>query len=166
MEIIRTNRIAEIRREKKFLERTFNLKIQITKGTVTIEGSPLDEYEATRVFEAIDLGFSAKTASILKDENFLFEIIRIKDFTRRKNLSVVRSRVIGTKGKTKDTIEQITGCKLKLKGNEIGIIGPADSMQYAITALTNIIRGTKQANAYKYLERINTQRKNKNGIRI
>jgi rRNA processing protein Krr1/Pno1 len=49
-----------------------------------------------------------------------------------------------------------------IKGNEVGLICPAEEIDYVITGMTNLIRGSKQANVYKFLERINTSRKNKN----
>ena len=121
----------------------------------------MDEYEASLVLDAINLGFPSKTAVLLKEEDIIFEKINIKDFTRRKNLSVIRSRLIGTHGKTKKTLEGISGCKIIIKDNAVGIIGPAESIEYVITGVTNLIRGTKQTNIYKYLERVNTKRKNR-----
>jgi len=109
------------------------------------------------------LGFPSKTAILLKEEDLIFEKINIKEFTRRKNLSIIRSRLIGTHGKTKKTLEGISGCKIIIKDNAVGIIGPAESMGYTITGITNLIRGTKQTNIYKYLERVNTKRKKQIG---
>ncbi len=159
METIYTNRIAEIRREKKFLERKLNVEIQITGKKVIVEGSPLDEYEAMTVLEAINEGFSARTAILITSEDFVFEKINIKDFTRRKDMEVVRGRLIGTRGRTKRTIEQISGCEIKINDNTVSVIGPAENIQYAITAITNVIKGAKQSNVYKYLERINTEKR-------
>jgi len=160
MEEIYCENLAELKREKKFLERDLNVKITIKGKRVTIEGEAMNEYEMSIILDAINLGFAAQTACLLKDEDFAFEKINIKDHTRRKNLTVVRSRLIGTHGKTKNTIEQISGCKIKIKDNVVAIIGPADYMEYALTALINIIKGTKQTNVYKYLERINKTKKN------
>ena len=154
-------RITEIKREKRFLERKLKVKISVNGRVITIECEPIEEYEAGLVFEAINLGFSAQTASLLTEGDYLFEKINIKDYTRRKNLDVIRSRLIGTHGGTKKTIEQISGCGIVIKDNIVGIIGPAESVEYALTAVTNIIRGTKQTNTYKYLERINTGKKSR-----
>ena len=160
METIYSNRISEIKREKQFLENTLKCKIQIKGKRAIITGDSIGEYEAERVFDAINMGFSARTAALLIDENFAFEKIKIRDFTRRKNLELVKGRLIGTHGKTKNTLEQISDCEIKIKDNEIGIIGPAESISNALTGIKNIIKGTKQSNVYKYLERINTKRKN------
>ena len=155
-------KISELKRERKFLERTFRIKITLKGRQVIIEGDAISEYEIEKVIEAINLGFPARTATLLKDPEYLFEKINIKDHTRRKNLDVVRGRLIGTHGRTKKTIEQISGCEIVIHDNDVGIIGPAENVPQALTAITNVIKGTKQTNAYKYLEKINTQRKKQN----
>ena len=164
METIYCEGINEIKKEKKFLEKALNIKIKINSKKITVEGEPTNEYAAEFVIDAINLGFSARIASLLADENYVFEKINIKDFTRRKNFELIRGRIIGTKGKTKKTIEELSGCKIKIKGNNVGIIGPAENITHIITGATSIIRGTKQKNVYKFLERINTKRKIKKQI--
>ncbi len=159
MEQFFLQKTTELKREKDFLERTLKVKIIIKKNMITVVGEAVDEYEALRVLEAMSFGFSARTAAMIVDEDTDFEIIHIKDHTRRKNLELVKGRLIGTHGKTKNTIEQIADCELRIKGSDVAVIAPAEEMQYVVTAITNIIKGTKQQNSYKYLERINTKRK-------
>lgn len=156
---IASNRIAEIKKKKALLERKLKVKIEIKDPIVKIEAEPFDEYEAEKVFDAINLGFSVETALTLLEEEMVFEKLNLKDYTRRKDLEVVRGRLIGTHGKTKNTLEQITGCTIKVKDNQVGIIAHGDTISGTITAVTNIIRGTKQGNAYKYLERINAKKR-------
>ncbi len=159
METLFLDRVGEIKKELNFLEKTLKVKLKINGKKIEIEGSPLEEYEAIIILKAISFGFSAKKSILLKDEQFSFQIIGIKDFTKRKNLAEVRARLIGKKGQTKKTIEEISGCHIVIRDNEVGIIGYAEDMQYATTAMQNLIKGAKQANVYKYLERINASNK-------
>lgn len=159
MERIYCQRLTELKKEKKFLEKSLGVKITIRGKMVTFEGNALNEYVALKVLDAISSGFSAQTAALLQDESYAFEKINIKDHTRRKDLDVIRGRLIGTHGKTKKTIEQISHCTIKIKDNIVAIIGPADEIQYALTAITSVIKGSKQTNVYKYLQRINTDKR-------
>lgn len=159
MEALIFDKLSEIRRERSSLEKQLRVKIRIVGNEVLIDGSSFEEYEAFIVLEAIQFGFSAKKALLLRDEQNVFRKILIKNFTKRKNLEEVRGRIIGRDGKTKKTIENISNCHLIIKGNEVGIIGPAEAIEETTTAITNLIRGSKQANIYRYLERMNAERK-------
>ncbi len=152
-------RITEVRKEKLKLEEALNVEITLEGRKAILNGEPLEEYEAVLVFEAIDLGFSVKKAFTLKDESNIFRKIPIKNLTKRKDLRSVRARIVGKEGKTKRAIEDISGCAVMLSGNTVGIIGPAEKIEEATTAISNLIRGSKQANVYRYLERINTYKK-------
>ena len=145
----------EIKRTKKELERKLKVKLILVGKQLSIQGKSFEEYEAQLVIEAIDLGFSAEKALLLKNEDFVFRKIHIKDHTRRKNLQEVRGRIIGTRGKTKKTLESLTGSHIMINDNFVSIISPSVNVEEATTAIANIIRGTKQTNAYRFLEKLN-----------
>ena len=148
-------RITELKRTKSELEKKLNVQINIKGKNVTIKGDGLDEYEASLVLDAINFGFSAKKALSLKEDNKIFRILNIKKFTKKRDLKTVRARIIGKNGKTKDTIENITGADIVIKDNEIGVIAQADTIEDIVTALIALIRGSKQSNTYHYLEKLN-----------
>ncbi|MEK6844503.1 MAG: hypothetical protein AABX83_03710 [Nanoarchaeota archaeon] len=154
-DILLFQRITELKRTKNELERKLNVKIILNGRTVTIKGDSLDEYEASLVLDAMNFGFSARRALLLKEESKIFRILNIKRFTKKRDLKTVRARIIGKKGKTKETIENITGAHLVIKDNEIGIIASADTIEDIVTALIALIKGTKQSNTYHYLEKLN-----------
>lgn len=159
MGMLYVKKINEVKREKAHLERVLGVDITIAGRRVIFEGEALNEYEAELVFEAIEMGFPARVASTITDPEVFFEKLNIKDFTRRKNLELIKGRVIGTHGTTKKTIEEIANCRIAVKDNIVAVIGPSENMQEIITALTNLIRGTKQSNIYRFLEGRNTERK-------
>lgn len=152
-------KINEVRENLVSLEKQLNVKIKLEGKNVTLEGDPIHEYEASVIFEALSFGFSLAVAMQLKDSQFSFREIQIKDFTRKKNLEPIRARLIGKEGRTRKTIEEISGCKVRIKDNSVGIVGSAEEMEYAITAIKNLIKGSKQANVYNFLERINRRKK-------
>lgn len=159
METFFCKRAREIEKEKEKLERKLGVKLTIKGKKITFEGQAFEEYEASTIFEAFNFGFPLDVALTLKDEDMTFKSLSIKDFTRRVDLETVKSRLIGTQGRTRRTLENIADCHIRIQDNEVGIIGSAAEVEYTITAITNLIRGSKQANVYRFLERINTQKK-------
>lgn len=159
METIYFQKPSELRKNLAMLEKALKVKISRNGRLATIKGSGIAEYEASLVLQAMAFGFSAKKALLLKSSEFIFKIIHIRNFTRKKNLQEVRARIIGKKGKTIRTIENISEVHLLLKENELGVIGEAESITETETALKNLIKGTKQSNVYRYLEKSNKIKK-------
>ncbi len=103
--------------------------------------------------EAINLGFSAERALLLKNPEILLQIINIKNATKKHNLEAIRARIIGTRGKTLKTVNNLTNCLISLKDNQVGIIGDYEYIADAIQAMTSLVRGSKQGHVYGRLER-------------
>ena len=159
MEIIIFDRTSELRKNKRELEEKLGVEINIRNKKVMIEGSPLDEYEASIILSAINFGFTSRKALQLKEEAKIFRVLNIKSISRKKNLEQVRARIIGKEGKTKRTLENISNCDIVIKGNEIGVIADAESIENTITGISNLVRGTKESNTYRYLEKMNARKK-------
>ena len=138
---------------KAKLEMKLEVKLIISEKEISINGSPEDEFIAEQVIEALNLGFPFSTAILIKKEGYMLEKIPIKDYTKRKDLSSIRARIIGTKGKTLKTLCQLTKCFFELKNNEIAIIGDPECIKCTQNAIISIIKGTKTANVYAYLEK-------------
>lgn len=166
MEKLYLESTENIKKNREKIEEKLNVKIKIEGKQVEIEGSPVEEYEARTIIEAIDFGFKSKDALRLIDENIIFRKLPIKNFTTRKNLEEVRGRIIGTEGKTKRTIEEVSGCAIVVHNSYVGIIGPAEDIEEATTAIINLIKGSKQANVYRFLERMNAGKHSKFDIGI
>lgn len=157
MKKILSNKIARIIKNKKKLEASLDVKIINRGKEISLEGNSLNEYIAEKVIEALDFGFPLSAALLIKDEDFVFEVINIKDHTRRKDLERIRARIIGKKGKTLQTLHNLTNCNFELKDNEVGIIGDAENIENAQQAVVSIIKGAKQSNMYSFLEKHHPQ---------
>ena len=154
METIFIRRINDVKKSKLELERKLNVKIKILENKVTVIGDTLEEYDAIKVFDAIQFGFSIKKSLLLKQEDFIFRKIHVRDHTKR-NLRDIQSRLIGKNGKTKRIISEISGCEILIKEGEVGIVGYFEDVENTSTALISLIKGSKQSNMYKYLEKMN-----------
>ncbi len=146
-------RTGKINENKSLLEKKLHVKIMIIGRNISISGEELNEFLASTVIEAIKLGFPVEIALMLTEPDFVFEKIEIKNLTKRRNLEEVRARVIGKDGRTKALVEELSECYISVHGNEIGVIGPADTIKNCLQAITKLVQGTKQANVYAYLEK-------------
>jgi len=146
-------KITRILKNKKKLEEELNIKITNRGKEVFIEGEAESEFIAEKIISALDFGFPFSDALELKNTDNILEIINIKDHTKRKDLSRIRSRIIGAKGKTLKTLSELTNCAIELKDNFIGIIGDAEFIEPTNNAIISLIKGSKQGNVYAYLEK-------------
>ena len=150
----------KIYQNKKALEDSLKVKLNIKNGIVTIEGDAPDEFVALQVIEAINLGFTIPKALFLREENTTFEKLLIKSIIKRNDLSQVRGRVIGTNRKVLDTIESLTDTFIVLHENTVGIIGSIENVSNASYVLKRIIAGSKHANMYAWLEKKKAEERN------
>lgn len=151
--------LKEILNNKSMLEKELKVKIQNQGRNIFIVGKAENEYLCFRIIEAVNLGFSVDKALVLKDENIIFNILNIRDITRRKDLPRIKARIIGTQGKTKSNIQTLTDCIISIHDNQVGIIGEADYIQEAIIAIKCLIQGSKQGNVYARLEKKKKERR-------
>ena len=142
-------KIPRVIKNRKRLERVLNVQITNRGKEVYIEGPAENEYVAEQVIDALEFGFPYDVAVQIKKGDLMFEVINIKDYTRSKDLSRVRGRIIGTKGNALKTLSQITNCRFELKDNEVGIIGNPEEILEAKESIIAIAQGSKHGNVYK-----------------
>ncbi len=153
MKKILIEKYRKIIQNKEKLKNALNVDIKNRGKEIFINGLPENEYFAEKVIDALSFGFSFEKAILIKKEDLIFEIINIKDYTKRKDLERIRGRIIGTGGKTLKVLSSLTECFFELKDNQIGIIGSYEQIENARQACISIIRGAKQSNVYAYLEK-------------
>lgn len=134
------------------------LSIDSEEGDVEIDHShapdPAMALAVQDVVVAIGRGFSAKKAMELLDVDIFLEVMDIRDYVGKKPAHVVRmrSRVIGTKGKTRRIFEELTGVHLSVQGNTVAIIGDLLQIEVAKRGLDMLLSGSEHAAVYKFLE--------------
>ena len=146
----------KILQNKNELEKKLKVRI-IVKGQNTSIASnssnEVDEYFAERVLLALDYPFLVEDALLLLNEEYLFEIIHIKDYTKRHDLKVIKGRIIGTEGKTLRVLQDLSNALIAVKDNDVAIIAESMNFEKARQAIISLIKGSKQANVYSYLEK-------------
>ncbi len=153
MKTIISEKLPRILKNKKRLEKILNIKITNRGKEVNISGKPEAEYAAEKVIDALNFGFPFSTAVFIKENDFIFEIISIKDYTKRHDLERIRARIIGKQGKTLKTLSNLSQCHFEIKDNSVGIIGSPECIKNAQESIISIIKGSKQTNVYSHLEK-------------
>ncbi len=153
MRIIICEDNKKILKNKRILEKELNVKLFFRAKEILIGGNAEEEYLAEKVIEAICFGFPIDIALSIKKDETIFEIIKIKDYTHRKDLETIRARIIGKQGRTLRTLNQLTDCNFEIKENLVGIIGMPEYIKNSQDAIISLIQGSKQANVYNYLEK-------------
>lgn len=153
---------------KESIERSTNTKLEIDSedGSVVIDDTNSDPILAMKcrdIVQAIGRGFSPKNAFKLFDEDTFLEVIDLKDFygKREKKVQVARARVIGTDGKVRRTIEELTGSNVSVYGNTISLIGNFDEIELAKKSVEMLLKGSKHSTVYKFLEVKNREERHK-----
>lgn len=147
--------IGERAEVKKRLEELTKTKIEVNEdGEVTISGESYEEFFLKDVITAIGRGFNPKDAEKLLKDEFMLDIINLREVVNgENNLRRIRGRIIGEGGKMKSEIEAATECKISVYGWTVGIIAPIDTMQYAKKAINKIIDGSQLTTIFNDLAR-------------
>lgn len=149
-------------RQKLELERLTNARIDVDSETGEVEikligaQDPLLELKLVNVVRAIGRGFSPENARALLKDEYYFEVLSIKDYVgkRPKHIARLKSRVIGTRGRTRRLIEELTGAKVSIYGSTVSIIGDYEQASAAKNALDMLLSGRKHSTVYRYLEKL------------
>ncbi len=149
---------------KKRLEDGTGVKIIVdsTTGEVTVdESAAKDKFLAMKVRDlvvAIGRGFSEERAWRLLDDDSYFAVFDIKDYAHTPGrVAQVKARVIGTKGKTRRILEDLTGADVSVYGHTVALIADDVQLPIAQEAILMLLRGSEHATVYRFLERKRAQ---------
>ena len=132
-----------------------NLKID-SYGVVVISGEDnLKVYDAKNIIHAIARGFNPEIALKLMDEENCYESINMSDYARGSKSKLIRmkGRMIGTSGRARRYLEEITRCNIIVYGKTVSIIGKIENVQIARKGIENLLRGSKHSNVYLSIEK-------------
>ena len=145
---------------KRMLQKRAGITIEIDteEGNVMIHDDkakdPLMALKLADVIKAIGRGVNPdKATRLFQDDEFL-EVVDIKEFAggRSNQLARMRGRLIGTGGKTRSLIEDLTGVEMCVYGNSVALIGNSVNLPIAKHAIELILNGSEHSTVYRYLE--------------
>ena|SRR3989338_1095804 len=135
---------------KRSIQRKTKTKISADEDEIIIEGESIGVLDAESIIKAIGRGFSPQSAELLlKEENALVIIELPKG---EKTLKRLKSRLIGTRGKSRRNIERLTGTHMSVYGKTVALIGTYENVSLAEQAVQKIIKGMPHRFVYEFLE--------------
>ena len=149
---------------KQEIEQKCNVKIEVDSesGDAVISGNgPVDQMEifkAVEVISAIARGFSPQRAYRLfeakEDDEVIYQQIDLRDYAGKSANAMdrIRGRVIGEGGKSRRTLEELSGAFISVYGHSVGIIGSYREVKLAIEAVSMLCKGSMHKNVYNMLQ--------------
>jgi ribosomal RNA assembly protein len=135
------------------------IDIDAEEGEVRISGpdsDPVRVMKARDIVLAIGRGFSPERAMrLLKDDAYL-GILDIKFTTGKREKSAlrrIRARAIGTHGRARSRIEELSGCSMSVYGSTIALIGEEEQLERATHAVELLLKGSEHATVFHFLAR-------------
>ncbi len=162
---ITSERLKSLKKNPKELElvgRICNCAIAIgDDDLIMIEGhDAYGEFTAKNVIFAYGRGFEMKIALTLCHDDSYFESIDLEQLLgNERQISRVKSRIIGENGRAKTYMETVSGAKISVYGNTVSFIGSSLQINEAQTAVNTLIEGGTHKLAYLKMEA--AHRKNK-----
>ncbi|ABR55371.1 KH type 1 domain protein [Methanococcus vannielii SB] len=145
---------------RKKIEADLGVELEIdSEGEVTIysteeQKDALALWKARDIVKAVGRGFSPEKALKLLSDEHSFETIDITEYASSdKALQRLKGRIIGSSGKSRRYIEELTGTHVSVYGKTVSILGEIEPVQIAKDAIEMLLRGTSHSKMYKFLER-------------
>lgn len=148
---------------KETIEEKLGVSLQIDSQsgdvTITLKRDAKDPsyiFTAKDMVTAIGRGFSPEHAfRLLDSEEEILEVIDLRDIFGRSqsDMSRVKGRIIGSEGKTRRIIEEVSGAVISVYGHTVSIIGNVEQVEAAREAVKLLIKGSQHRTVYKFLQK-------------
>lgn len=136
-----------------------SLQIDSQSGEVNItwdleNSDPIIRMKMPDLIMSIGRGLAPKRALQLLNDDIFLKMYDIREWVGRQPNQIrrMRSRLIGTNGRIRSLIEELTGCEISIYGSTVLIIGDDQSLAIAGPAIEGILRGSEHGTVLYGLE--------------
>ena len=137
-----------------------SIHIESNSGDVSViwpEGEIIDpviKMKLPDVIFAIGRGLAPKRAVQLIDDEVFLRMYDIREWVGRQPNQTrrMRSRLIGTNGRIRSLIEELTGTEMAIYGSTVLVIGDQESLALATPAIEGILQGSEHGTVLFGLE--------------
>lgn len=160
---------------KAEIERAFKVKLTVYSDSGTIEVTPADDNDdpstilrAKDVVTAVGRGFSPERAMALVEDDVVLDVIDLRELFGKSESDInrVKGRVIGSEGKMRRLLEEMTEAKVSVYGSTIAMIGEFESVSAARQAIEMLLKGKQHSSVYKFLRRAKTESKKRKTLEL
>jgi len=145
---------------KKDLEEKSGIKINIDSKTGDVNfdenssADPLMVLKVENIINAISKGFSPEKAFLLFSDESDFFVFDLRDYAGKRETHIrrLKSRVIGSEGKTKKVLEDLTTSKVSVHGHTVSVISDIARMNILKKSIDMLLTGSKHATVYRFVE--------------
>ena len=141
-----------------------HLEIDADEGEVAVSNpdadDPIGAVKARDIVLAIGRGFSPQRAMRLLQDDTYLGIIDIKQVTAKQTKSAlwrIRSRLIGTSGRARSRLEELSGCFVSVYGSTVALIGKEPELDRATQAVELLLRGSEHSTVFHLLARLRNE---------
>ncbi|HKX20203.1 MAG TPA: KH domain-containing protein [Nitrososphaeraceae archaeon] len=133
------------------------IAVESKTGQITIDSTTknFDENGALKardIINAISNGFSPERAFRILDDESLFQVLDLRNFTTSSNsTNRIKGRIIGEKGKARKNIEELTNTFISIYGHTVSLIGNYEETKLALDAIMLLVNGRSHKTAYEML---------------
>ena len=116
---------------------------------------PIKAMKFPDVIKAIGGGMTPKAAIRLLDDDHFFEMVDLKDFVGKRSQQQrrIRARIIGSQGKIRRLIENLTDVEITIYKSTVVLVGDSDGLGLARQAVEMIAGGSEHGSVLSFLER-------------
>jgi ribosomal RNA assembly protein len=114
-----------------------------------------EPFKAVEIVSAIAKGFSPERAyRLLEEEEVVLQLVDLRDYAGKStnSLTRIKGRIIGESGKSRKTMEEISGAYISVYGHTVGLIGTFEETKLATEAVTMLSKGRSHASVYNMLQ--------------
>ena len=147
---------------KRSIEERTRTRVVVDPEDGEVRIASIDDGDAGAVLLARDLvlaigrGFSPERADRLFRPDTYLGVIDIKRVTgRREKASLwrIRSRLIGTNGRARTRLEELSGASVSVFGSTVAVIGQEKQLEAATRAVELLLRGSEHSVVFHMLAR-------------
>lgn len=152
--------IGKSGKTRKMIEKACGGKLTIDSqtGDVSItwevEPDPVKRMKIPDVISAIARGVAPERAKQLVEDDVFLRMYDIREWVGRQPNQTrrMRSRLIGTNGRIRTLIEEMSGCEIAVYGSTVAVIGDNDGLALATPAIEGILGGSEHSTVLFGLE--------------